>query len=62
MESGPTRKRVRVIRRQLEFARPQELRRRYLEVYGAEASDLIPDERVRESLYEACDELLEVKE
>jgi len=62
MQSGPTHKRVKVIRRRLEFVPVSELRRNYLEIYGAEASEQIPEERVRESLYEACDELLEVPE
>lgn len=60
MRDGPTRKRASVIRRTLEFAPATELRRDYREVYGAEASESVPDERVRESLYEACDELLTI--
>jgi hypothetical protein len=56
---GPARKRVKVIRQELEFAPEPELRARYLEIYGATAATTIPTERIRESLYEACDELLE---
>lgn len=59
MEGSPSHKRLRVLRRELEFAPASELRRGYREVYGADVSETVPEERVRESLYEAIDELLE---